>query len=257
MAFEDTYAMRVKSLLDDPRNNVGKIIPFLSSRVKPYYRALLEALHVYRYVAPYSNHSELLAFVNFKGGFFVQCGGNDGYSNDPTYYLEKILNWNGIIAEPLPIYSLCKKNRPNSMVYNCAVGSFSNPNKRTSFVDCNAMSFVAGSIDNDKEWIDAGEKAQKIKAKLVSVDIKPIQELIDSYSTTHLIKKIDLFVADTEGYEFEILQGLDFSKNSPQYILLEIHKDNELVNISKFLKRNGYRLLKEFKQRDFLFSLEK
>lgn len=257
MAFEDTYTMRVRSLLGDPRGNVKKIIPFASSRIKPYCRMFLEVLHVYHLAKPYSNHIELLPFVNFRDGFFVQCGGNDGYSNDPTYYLEKVLGWKGIIAEPLPIYRLCEKNRPSSTVYNCAVGSFDNPNKSTSFVDCNAMSFVAGSIDNDKEWIEAGERTQKITAKLISVPISPVQELIDSYLAAHISKKIDLFVADTEGYELEILRGLDFNMNRPTYILLEIHKDSELVNISEFLNTKGYKMLKEFKQRDFLFGIQK
>ena len=257
MAFEDTYITRVKGLIEDPQKGIKKIIPFIRSRINPYYRKLLESLHIYSLVKPYSNHEELLQFVNFKNGFFVQCGGNDGYSNDPTYYLEKVLGWEGLIVEPLPIYRLCKQNRPNSVVYNCAVGSFDNLNKTTSFVDCNAMSFVAGSINNDKEWIEAGEKAQKIKAKLVTVPIKPIQALIDDYFVINKPRSIDLFVADTEGYEFSILQGLDFTKNSPTYILLEIHKDSELEIIKDYLSIRGYEVIKAMKQRDFLFKLQK
>lgn len=257
MAFEDTYSTRVKSLVNNPADGVKKIIPFIKSRVSPYGRAILEFFHIFLLVKPYSNHEVLLQFVNFKKGFFVQAGGNDGYSNDPTYHLEKVLGWTGIIAEPLPIHRLCKKNRPSSVIYNCAVGSFDNPSRTASFVDCNAMSFVAGSINNDKEWIEAGERTQKIKSKIVSVPIKPIQELIDDYFKSNKLRNIDLLVADTEGYEFEVVKGLDFAKNSPRYILLEIHKNSELKLIREFLSGKGYDMVKEMDQRDFLFELQK
>lgn len=257
MAFEDTYSTRIKSLIKDPKNGIKKIIPFIKSRTSPHYRSFLEFLNIYYKATPYTNHDELLKFVNYKKGFFVQCGGNDGYGNDPTYYLEKVLGWRGIIVEPLPVYSLCKKNRPKSVVYNCAVGPFGLKKDETvTFVDCNAMSFVEGSIDNQEEWIAAGERTQNIKAKKITVPIKPIQNLIEDYLTKHKIKEIDLFVADTEGYEFQILCGLDFSKNSPKYILLEIHKDAELEKITKYLGERGYILSKSLQQRDFLFALQ-
>jgi FkbM family methyltransferase len=190
---------------------------------------------------------------------FVQCGGNDGYSNDPTYHLEKVLGWKGIIVEPLPIYKLCEKNRPSSTVYNCAAGPLTLEKGATiSFIDCNAMSFVEGSLDKElaEQWVKAGEATQGIKSKRIVVPIKPIQEIINEHSKKHGEKIIDLFVADTEGFEFSVIQGIDFTKNSPRYILLEIHKDTELEKITTLLEKNGYGLFQTFKQRDFLFKLK-
>jgi hypothetical protein len=37
-----------------------------------------------------------------------------------------------------------------------------------NMVDCNAMSFISGSIENESEWIEAGEKTQKIKSNITS-----------------------------------------------------------------------------------------
>ncbi len=225
MAFEDTFSTRVKSLIKDPQRGVKKIIPFIKSRTDPYYRSLLEMFRIYVNSKPFSNHDKLLEFVNFENGFFVQCGGSDGYSNDPTYYLEKVLGWKGIIVEPLPIYEFCKKNRPKSVVYNYAVGSFEDGKKETvSFIDCYAMSCIEGSFDDQEEYVKAGEAAQNIKAKRITVPIKPIQFLIDDYMQKNGEIKIDLFVVDTEGYEFPVIQGLDFNKNKPTYLLLEIRK---------------------------------
>ena len=205
---------------------------------------------------PYCGHDELLKYISFSNGFFVECGGNDGYSNDPTYYLEKKLGWKGLIAEPLPIYKLCQKNRKASVVYNCAVGSFSEKNKTISFVDCNAMSFVEGSIPNAKEWIHAGERTQSIEARTITVPIRPVQSLIDEYQQSHPIQKIDLLVGDVEGYELAVIQGLDFKKNSPTWILLEIHEVDRKNTIEKYLLEKNYSYFATIGHHDHLFKIK-
>lgn len=248
---------RIINLIKNPKDNIGKVIPFTMSKIRPRYRRLLESLRIYNLSKPYSNHVELLKEINFRDGFFVQCGGNDGYSNDPSYYFEKVLGWNGIIVEPLPIYKLCKNNRSKSKVYNNAVGSLNDKNKKVSFIDCNAMSFIKGSIKNEEWWINAGEKTQNLKSKTIELTLTTIQQIIDNHFLNSTKKKIDLFIADTEGYEFPILNGLDFDKNSPSYILLEIYEDTELKKITDLLGTKGYKLIKSLEQRDFLFKCNK
>lgn len=257
MAFEDTYLHRAQTLIRNPREGLRKILPFAKSRLIPHYRRALERLGSYRLSKPYSNHEMLLRHIDRKGGFFVQCGGNDGYGNDPTYYLEKALGWTGIIAEPLPIYRACQANRRASTVFNYATGSFDDAGKTVSFIDCYGMSFVKGSIENEGEWTSAGERAQGIKAKTISVVMKPIQELIEAYFKKHDRRDIDLFVADVEGYELNSLKGLDFGKNPPLRILLEIQNDRRLEEITKYLSERDYVTEGKFDQDDYLFILKK
>ncbi len=255
MAFEDTYATRAKKLLTNPSKEIKNVVPFIKSRLVPYYRRLLETFGNYTLSKPFSDHEDLLKFINSKGGFFVQCGGNDGYGNDPTYYLEKALGWKGIIVEPLPIYKACQKNRGSSTVYNYAAGSFEEKDKSITLIDNGGMSFIKGSIDNEKEWIDIGEKTQGIRSKPLEVQMKPVQELIDGYFKAHSSRPIDLFVADVEGYELNILKGLDFSKNAPRWILLEVYNDKKLAEIKNYLTMKKYAIVAEFKHQDFLFEL--
>ena len=255
MTYNDKYTSKLYFLIRNPKVGVKKILPFIKSQLFPYFRFLAESFGIEKYSKPYLGHKELLEYVNIKDRFFVQCGGNDGYGSDPTYYLEKILGWKGVIVEPLSIYKLCQKNRNKSNVYNYAVGSFDQKEKTVSFVDCNLMSFVSGSIENNNEWIKTGEQAQQMKSEKITVPMRPVQELIDDYFSTHDKKTINLFVADVEGYELQVIKGLDFKKNKPLFILLEIHTQERLDSINEYLTNLNYHLIKEIGHHDYLFTL--
>jgi hypothetical protein len=47
---------------------------------------------------------------------------------------------------------------------------------------------------------------------------------------------------DTEGYEFEVLEGLNLTKNRPTYLLIEIYS-NDKDKIFNYLEQNNYLLL--------------
>ena len=88
----------------------------------------------------------------------------------------------------------------------------------------------------------------------IVVPAQTIQSIIDKHGTSKENTKIDLFVADVEGYELQVLQGLDFSKNSPAYILLESQNSDRLEKIEDFLKPYGYTLVEEIGEKDYLFA---
>jgi hypothetical protein len=45
---------------------------------------------------------ELIAFISKHGGFFVEAGAFDGESYSNTLFMERSLNWNGLLIEPNP-----------------------------------------------------------------------------------------------------------------------------------------------------------
>ena len=256
MAYSDSTWFRIKSLMRDPKKNLKKVRPFIASRIDPYTRPIVGKYWDDRVLKPAVEHDEFIGYFNYRDGFFLECGGHDGYGNDPTYYLEKALGWKGIIAEPLPVFKLCKKNRRNSKVYNCAIGSFEQGNSVVSFTDCDCMSFVSGSIDNKEDWVKAAESAQSIKSKDIKVAIRPFQDLIDEYFSMNGPRKIDLLVVDTEGSELSVLKGIDFEKNPPEYIFAESHTDERTRSIAGYLDRKGYALVAGFSDHDFLFKIK-
>lgn len=254
MAYQETNIQKIKKLIQNPQDNAGKIIPFIRSKVTPYQRDLYEFFGSEKYSKPYPGHEALLQYISTKNGFFVQCGGNDGYGFDPTYYLEKFRGWEGIIVEPLPISRLCQRNRKKSLIVQSACVSFDYKGDTVSFMDCNFMSFVKSSIENSSEWIKASEQAQNIECHEIVVPAQTIQSIIDKELADSGNRKIDLFVADVEGYELQILQGLDFSKNSPTYILLESQNSDRLEMIVSFLRPYGYTFVSEIGEKDYLFK---
>ena len=69
---------------------------------------------------------------------------------------------------------------------------------------------------------------------------------LDKIISVHLENKtIDFISIDTEGYEFEILKGLNLDKNKPRYMLIEIYqKDYE--KICNYLTSKNYYLHSNF-----------
>ncbi len=254
MAFEDSYLFRLKSLVANPKKNIRRIWPFVQSRINPYIIPILGRVVDKKMMSPYIGHDEFIKYFDYRNGFFMECGGHDGYGSSPTYYLEKMLGWRGIIAEPLSTFHLCKRYRSKSKVYNCAVGSFEQGKDTVSLVDLNAMSFISGSIEDPNSWVKSGESVQSVTAREIIVPIQPIQSLVDDYFSTYKMRPIDLFVVDVEGFEISVLKGLNFEKNPPSYILTEAHTDKRKDMIQKYLEEKNYELVTEIGKRDFLFK---
>ena len=65
-------------------------------------------------------------------------------------------------------------------------------------------------------------------------------------------KKIDLVKIDVEGYEIEVLLGMEKILENTKMIMIEIHRSNMYLNydpkkIEKFLKNKGFKVIKDFK----------
>ena len=75
----------------------------------------------------------------------------------------------------------------------------------------------------------------------------PMQLILDELS----ISDIDFFSLDVEGYELQVLKGLDFNKIKPDYILIECtHKEE----IFMFMNDNQYEMIEFYNTNDYLFK---
>ncbi len=241
----------ISKFIQNPRQNVTKIIPYLKSRSQPYLRAFYEYLGLEGRSKPYPGHDKLLEFINFRDGFFVVCGGNDGYGFDPTYYLEKFKGWTGIIIEPLPsVAKICQKNRPSSTVFPVALVAHDFKGSEIELYNCNFMSVTEKTSYDIKQWVSSGEKAQNIKTEKISVPAVTLDSILDKGNFN---KTIDLLVIDVEGSEEEVLKGFDLAKHKPTNILIEIHNESAKAALEKILL-DHYQVLAKITEADYLYQ---
>ena len=90
------------------------------------------------------------------------------------------------------------------------------------------------------------KKKEQYFGKLLNKKIKVKQLNFKEYLKKNKITEIDLLKIDTEGYELEVLKGLNDFISKVSIILFEHHYDNMIVknytfsDIHNLLKNNGF-----------------
>ena len=162
-------------------------------------------------------------FHGKTGGTYIELGANDGLKQSNTAFLEFEKGWSGLLIEPsLDKFNLCKVNRPKS---TCEYGACVNSTY--------SLSTIKGDFDGS--LMSSVNGVRKNLSAVIEVPAFTLQSLVEKHGLT----KIDFLSLDTEGYEFEILQGLDLSKHRPHYMLIEIY-EKDFINMIKFLTNYNY-----------------
>ena len=188
-------------------------------------------------------------YLNYKDGFFIEMGANDGINQSNTVFLERKYNWHGMLIEPSEKFTLLKKNRSKLNIFSdAACCSFKNRGKSIKFAYYNLMT-LALNIENDLDI-----KKQKINAKKFSNKnyefIKKGVPLNDLLSKNNTPKIIDFFSLDVEGVELEVLQGVNHKEYRFKYLLIEVRNFDR---INSFLIKKNYILLNKFTKKDYLY----
>ena len=172
---------------------------------------------------------KLIQLMNFPNGTFIEVGAHDGISQSNTKRLEEFHGWKGILIEPSEnLYANLVSNRPHSRCFLCALGSFTE-NNTYAVGDFNGG--MMSSINSSR----LNQTADKV------VLVRSLQSILDEVDLKH----INFFSLDTEGYELNILHGIDFNKTTFDYLLIEIYPE-QFEDIVSFLKNHGYELVENF-----------
>lgn len=154
-----------------------------------------------------------------KSGFFVEAGANDGFHESNTYYLERFRGWTGLLVEPIPeLYEDCRKERRNSRVVNCALVSSEYEKDSVALVYGNLISQVRESLtENALDRLRWTASRIHVAPYEVSVPARTLSSLLDEIG----VAKVDFMSLDVEGYEAEVLGGLDLARHAPEFLLVE------------------------------------
>lgn len=174
----------------------------------------------------------VLSKLNYQNGFFIEAGANDGSTQSNTLYLEKQLNWSGILIEPsLRHIESCKNLRKNSIIVHAAL------------IDNENIKTIRGDFDGHLMSSVDGNRLSR-KDNLIEVPARTLKNILIEYSCP---KTIDLLSLDTEGHEFQILNGIDFSLVTFKYIVIEINVP-WYDKIVELLTKNNYKLVENISQ---------
>lgn len=159
---------------------------------------------------------------------FIQVGSNDGISGDPINRFIKQYKWQGVLIEPIPfLFAELKRNYRDEegrlQFLNIAVSPEHTESKMIYVIDEKFRNtvpdwyFQLGSFYRDVIY---HHDIPDIDNFLISKEV-PVSTL-DSIIEERLEgASLDFLHIDAEGYDFEILKSLDFSKCRPKVVLLE------------------------------------
>lgn len=153
-------------------------------------------------------------------GVYIEAGANNGLMQSNTALLEKSFGWTGVLVEPSPKgIEECRRNRATSNVFvHSALISFDTAAQHVTsiegdFASGDCMSSIGGRRTRNPH--------------LITVPARTLQSILDE----HDIASVDLLSLDTEGYEMDVLKGIDFeAPSAPKVCLIELYtKDVEAV----------------------------
>jgi FkbM family methyltransferase len=170
---------------------------------------------------------------------YIEVGAHDGVFQSRSLQFAENKNYNGILVEANPQeYQNCLKNRNNerTYIYNKCLVPFGFEEDDVLFNISNNHSAMNSVISH---------KIVQYKNQ-IKVPATPLQSILDELN----VASVDHFFLDVEGYENQVLSGINFSKTQFSNIEIELHHKMLEISIEqeidihvKFLSQFGYQLI--------------
>ena len=162
------------------------------------------------YAQNYEDVMLLRAFKDVERGFYIDVGANDPIGDSVTCaFYER--GWSGINIEPLPThFADLLRERSQDINLHCAAGDTPG--------EIDVIDFgVVGWASADPAMI---EQRQRETGKGGTTHRVPITTL-EEVCRQHVSGEIHFLKIDVEGFEYAVLEGMDFSTYRPWIVLVE------------------------------------
>lgn len=159
---------------------------------------------------------------------FVEAGGSHPQDQNNTYLLENY-GWNGIVVEPkLDFNNMYKMYRPKTILENYVLVS---KKYEGDEIEGDFSHYMIGGVNNYHScdtWVPT-----KYNCKT-----------LDSLLTKNNINEIHFLSLDVEGYENEVIEGINFNNTFIHLIVVEIHNFDGVPTNFDYLTNYGFEKIK-------------
>jgi FkbM family methyltransferase len=189
-------------------------------------------------------------FSGATSGVLVEVGAaHPDYLSVSASYRE--LGWKVIAVEPNPDF--CELHRAQGHeILQYACGDHDEDGVDFSVVDSGGTAYRGGNVsyesfsslaikDSYAELVDSELDIRKIK-----VDLRRLDTLLEEHASS--VSHIDVLAIDVEGWECEVLDGLDFDQFKPRVLIVEnMFGDDEY---RQYMRAKGYELWRNIEPND-------
>ena len=224
--------------------------------IKELLRGVFEGIGISRYSRPgkYQLDSILQAYLPAKG-VFLEVGALDGLYASNTYYLEKLCGWSGVLVEPVPhFFRECVKCRRKSRVFNCALvpDDYTEADIRMVFAG-DKSAVRSATSEHELELEPEPEHFEQSEGRGDRHEFDASARTLTSVLDEAGAPDIDFFSLDVEGYEIQVLNGLDMSRFRPEWILVECLTPESKEEMLSYLAARNYEFVAQVTPRDLLW----
>jgi FkbM family methyltransferase len=192
----------------------------------------------------------------YPRAFFVEIGSNDGEQHDHLRPLILAREWRGLMVEPVPyVFERLRQNYgelDRVTLVNVAIADRdgelpffhlreAGPEERESLPH-----WYHGTGSFSREAVLGHAKdIPDVEERLVTTTVPCVT--FDSLRARYEVERVDLLLVDTEGYDWELLRGIDLQGVRPRLVIYEhfhLDPDDRAEALARFAEL-GYETLEE------------
>ena len=188
-------------------------------------------------MAAQNNLDSIVLNIFGNNKIFVEAGGSHPVDQNNTFLLEKN-GWSGLVVEPKRDFnSIYSSDRPKTILENYVLVS---SNYIYDEIEGDFSHYMIGGIINNN--LSTHWNPTKYKCKT-----------LDSLLSKNDINEVHFLSLDVEGYENEVIEGINFKNTFIHLIIVEIHNFNGTPTNFDYLNKYGFEKIKSINNHHDVF----